>query len=161
MTFDPSESYDEKRICLSVTGEFQGIGLTAYTSPDADESALTITATEGGNIRTRGAAFRTNGGNFEMETSGDVCLNPSSTRSSEIRAGDGKAIMSTANASYLHDLFVSASKGLKYISGERDGDGDYFGTIDSTGDGLRNGPGEGEGNKDWDQIDDSRTDCGF
>lgn len=36
MTFDPSESYDEERVCLGVTGEFQGIGLTAYTSPDAE-----------------------------------------------------------------------------------------------------------------------------
>lgn len=35
MTFDPSEDYQKDKVCLTIEGEFQGIGLKAYSSPDA------------------------------------------------------------------------------------------------------------------------------
>lgn len=35
MTFDPTDSYDENRVCLTVTGEVQGFNVTAYSCPDA------------------------------------------------------------------------------------------------------------------------------
>jgi len=35
MTFDPSDDYNQNRVCLGVTGEFQGHNLEAYCSPDA------------------------------------------------------------------------------------------------------------------------------
>lgn len=36
MTFNPSDGYNDNRVCLSVEGEFQGYAIRAYSSPDAE-----------------------------------------------------------------------------------------------------------------------------
>lgn len=36
MEFDPSDEYDEQKIVLEVSGEYQDYGVTAYSSPDSE-----------------------------------------------------------------------------------------------------------------------------
>lgn len=35
MTFDPSKNYGDNKVCLGLTGEFQGMSINAYASPDS------------------------------------------------------------------------------------------------------------------------------
>jgi len=36
MTFDPRENYDDSRLCLTASGEFQDIGVDACCSPESE-----------------------------------------------------------------------------------------------------------------------------
>lgn len=60
MTFNPAENYGDEKICLSVEGEFQERGLTAYCSPDSEGKTYFEDGTEAGGpvTNTHGAPFK-------------------------------------------------------------------------------------------------------
>jgi len=60
MTFNPAENYGDEKICLSVEGEFQERGLTAYCSPDSEGKTYFEDGTEVGGVvtDTHGAPFK-------------------------------------------------------------------------------------------------------